>query len=895
MSSFFATLTQFLGRKPKLPREQVMRTFKRRYVSFKDLLQSNTDLANIMAGLETYVHGDTLMTPSQLRAEATKAVFHTMRMVSSLNAIAADSYQPLIGVVERINARIMSDLDQKAETCQRAFTLPLSDIVAEHADHVGGKCANLGEMRNKVGLHVPRGFAITTSAYSAYIHANGLVEEIRKLLRNVQLSAPTSIQQVSESIQTLFQNAPLPPAVEQALLQAWDETFGSEAPHVITALRSSAVDEDGHHSFAGQYRTILGVERHTLCQNFCTVAASLFSPRAISYRMTNGYIFEQSLMAMACLEMVDAVAAGVAFSRHPVDLQADTVLINGLWGLGELVVDGGASPDTWEIGRADMQVQQRIIAHKKLQVLLCHGGDTAQAQPKATQPQMQQHEAQKRKTQNPEPPQAGPHCKAQLPVVALSVAVPSAQRDLPCLSDAQAMHIARLTLQLEQHYHRPQDVEWAVDKQGNIILLQARPMRMADGRVYNGPRPPCVAHAELLLEGADIASTGVACGPVVLAEPDDDLTTFPQGGVLVTRHSSPNMVVIMDRAAAIVADTGSLTGHMASVSRECHMPTLLNTPATTTLHAGDMVTVDALSGRVYAGEVPEVLALRNDLARPFHSSPVYALLERVSAHILPLHLIDPKSSLFSPEHCSSLHDVMRYVHEQSYSEMFRLSDSASDAGAVAVRLKSIIPLDLYVIDLGEGLADPLIPVIYPEHVLSWPFAALLKGMLRPEVHSRGPRPVDMSGFFAVMSQSMIGGNTAGGERFGDRSYAIVSDHYVNFSSRVGYHYAVLDAWCGNTMNKNYITFKFAGGAADEIRRTRRVRCIGKILATLDFRVDISGDRIQARFQKYPREAIEERLDQVGRLLIMTRQMDMLMTSEEAVDIFANNFLQAIYH
>lgn len=148
---------------------------------------------------------------------------------------------------------------------------------------------------------------------------------------------------------------------------------------------------------------------------------------------------------------------------------------------------------------------------------------------------------------------------------------------------------------------------------------------------------------------------------------------------------------------------------------------------------------------------------------------------------------------------------------------------------------------------------------------------------------------------AVMSQSMIGGNNAGGERFGDRSYAIISDHYMNFSSRVGYHYAILDSWCGNTMNKNYITFKFAGGAADETRRNRRVRCIGEILAALDFRVDILGDRIQARFQKYPRDIVEARLDQLGRLLIVTRQMDMLMTSEEAISTFAKKFLREEYH
>lgn len=865
-------LARILGRKPKVSREQVMRAFKRRYVSFKDLLQSNTDLANIMANLDQQVHGGGLITTSQVRAEATKAVFHTMRMVSSINAIAHDAYSPLNDVVADINKRIMGELDKKAESCQAAFTLPMCEIDARHADHVGGKCANLGEMANVVGLPVPRGFAVTTSAYSAYVHSPEVLEELRKQLRNVQLSDPASIQQVSDSIQALLQQLPLPAAVEAALYQAWDETFGPESendPPIITSLRSSAVDEDGHHSFAGQYRTILGVRRDTLVPSFCAVAASLFSPRAITYRLSHGYFFEQSLMAMVCMEMVDAVAAGVAFSRHPVDLKADSVLINGLWGLGELVVDGAATPDTWEVDRDAQHILHRNIAHKPRQLKLSPPKRPEDASPSSL-------------------PAAGTLVQSQ--------EVPASRRDLPCLSEAQAVEVARLTLQLEQHYHRPQDVEWALNAQDEIIMLQSRPMRMADGRIYSGPPPQRVEGAELLFEGADIAASGVACGPVVLADSDDDLTTFPQGGVLVTRHSSPNMVVVMDRAAAIIADTGSLTGHMASVSREARMPTLLNIPnASSSLKNGSIITVDALSGRVYAGEVPELLALQQSASAPFSASPVHALLERVAEHILPLHLIDPKAATFSPAHCTSLHDVMRFVHEQSYTEMFRLSDSASDAGAVAVRLKSSIPLDLYIIDLGDGLENPEVPIVYPENVLSWPFKALLQGMLKPEVQARGPRPVDMSGFFAVMSQSMIGGNNAGGERFGERSYAILSDHYLNFSSRVGYHYAVLDSWCGNTMNKNYVTFKFAGGAADEIRRNRRVRCIGEILSALDFRVDILGDRIQARFQKYPREAIEQRLDQLGRLLIVTRQMDMLMTSEEAITTFAEKFLRGEYH
>lgn len=153
----------------------------------------------------------------------------------------------------------------------------------------------------------------------------------------------------------------------------------------------------------------------------------------------------------------------------------------------------------------------------------------------------------------------------------------------------------------------------------------------------------------------------------------------------------------------------------------------------------------------------------------------------------------------------------------------------------------------------------------------------------------------MRGFLSVMGQSVIGGNQQGGARFGERSYAIVSDRYLNFSSRVGYHYAILDTWSGDTLSKNYIRFEFAGGAAGDAQRARRVRCIGLILTELGFTVVITGDRIRARYQKYPKLELLSRLDQLGRLLIMTRQMDMLMVDDEAVQVYAAKFLNGEYH
>jgi pyruvate,water dikinase len=166
-------------------------------------------------------------------------------------------------------------------------------------------------------------------------------------------------------------------------------------------------------------------------------------------------------------------------------------------------------------------------------------------------------------------------------------------------------------------------------------------------------------------------------------------------------------------------------------------------------------------------------------------------------------------------------------------------------------------------------------------------------MLHEEVRAREPRPVQLSGLMAVMREQMLAAPNVE-ERFGDRSYAIISDKYLNFSSRVGYHYSVLDAYCGDTVNKNYITFSFKGGAADDVRRGRRVRAIAIVLMGLDFSVEVKGDRVDARLQKYEAPVIQAKLDLIGRLLIFTRQMDMLMTSEAGVEAVAKNFLQGNY-
>ncbi|MDY0040961.1 MAG: phosphoenolpyruvate synthase, partial [Desulforhabdus sp.] len=298
-----------------------------------------------------------------------------------------------------------------------------------------------------------------------------------------------------------------------------------------------------------------------------------------------------------------------------------------------------------------------------------------------------------------------------------------------------------------------------------------------------------------------------------------------------------------------------------------------------------------------AGKVDALLSQVSQREPYMKETQVYDTLKRAAQWIIPLNLINPKAPNFNPSGCQSLHDIMRYVHEVSYGEMFKLSDVVSSGPGTALKLHASIPLDLHIIDLGGGLQGlkPGAKKANADQVICIPFKHLLKGMLHEDLICRGPRPIELKGFFSVMSQQMLTPPNLAAERFGDRSYAIISDKYLNFSSRVGYHYSVLDSYCGDTVNKNYITFTFMGGAADETRRNRRARLIAEILRELHFSVDVVADRITARFQKYERSLTEERLDLLGRLLQYTRQMDMIMNNEQSVLDLATRFLKGNYN
>jgi hypothetical protein len=285
-------------------------------------------------------------------------------------------------------------------------------------------------------------------------------------------------------------------------------------------------------------------------------------------------------------------------------------------------------------------------------------------------------------------------------------------------------------------------------------------------------------------------------------------------------------------------------------------------------------------------------AIRQGLQEASASGAPGPALKNVTGLIIPLNLMDRRSPTFRPENCRTYNDITRFAHEKAIQVMFGLMDEVAQGRVPALKLlklKTSLPLNLHLVDLGDGLASHDTPVP-PEDIISRPMRALWAGISYPGITWAGPVPVDVGGFLHVLGQSAINPP----QKFWDKTYAIVAANYVNYACRLGYHFQSVDSYIGDAPSDNYINFTFKGGAADDVRRIRRIRLIALVLERLGFNMEIFGDVIRARFRRHQAAETEDRLNLVGRLMAYVRQMDMLMKDDNISQVLAERFLTGHY-
>ena len=269
---------------------------------------------------------------------------------------------------------------------------------------------------------------------------------------------------------------------------------------------------------------------------------------------------------------------------------------------------------------------------------------------------------------------------------------------------------------------------------------------------------------------------------------------------------------------------------------------------------------------------------------------VLAVLKRIA----PLNLADPNEAHFTPQGCRTLHDIIRFSHEMAMQEMFRLKEDVKSDKIAAIPLKVHLPMRILVVDLGEGLSVPSgAREAGIQNVISTPFKALLRGMTFEGVSWMQHAGMNLRGFGSILAESLLRDPLREGA-MGGPSYAIVAAHYLNFSSRLGYHFVTVDTYCGPQMNDNYITFYFKGGAADMARRSRRAQLLAMVLRSLGLRIEQKGDMVRAELKKYQDRGLEEKLDTLGRLLGSVNLLDMVLQDDRQVEWYADEFLKGNY-
>lgn len=828
--------------------------FQRKYDYFRRILVENNRALEIITDLEHIFYQDKPFTMAYVLAQSEILIGEVYNITEDLNALSGAKYPGLFESAERIGMAILTELEKKRKFMTMDLVLPLKKLGRERVSEVGGKAANLGEVFNRVGLPVPQGFAITAYACQHFMEHNKLSGRIESKLRGLDVNDTESLLQISEEIRSLILASELPPDLERAILRAAEALRQRVGPGVRLAVRSSATAEDSEASFAGQHSTVLNVIPENVIHAYKEVVASTFNPRATFYRRSKGYLDQDVIMSVACVIMVDAKASGVMYTVDPNDSSHAAIMISAVWGLGVRAVDGSVATDFYQIDRKDGRLEVLEVARKEtlLRSDTIHG-------------LMEEPIAEELKTK-------------------------------ACLNRAQIQILADCGLKLEKHYGVPLDIEWAIDQENKVYILQARPLKFT-GEVVPQPAEGSekeFANYPILLKGGASASDGVASGLAYVITSDHNLLNIPEGSILIAPQTSPRYVAIIGRVQGIITDVGSVTGHMASVAREFRIPTLVGTgQATTIIPHGEEITVDARNKVVYQGRVNQLLKEKKKV-NPMKGSPTYKAMQSALERIVPLHLIDPKQDNFKPEACQTIHDVIRFAHEMSMQEMFRISDELEAGEGIAVRFRSSLPLNIYIVDLGGGLrADPAAREVRDQDVTSVPFKALLKGMTHQDVQWLGPTRMDWGGLASIIAESVLRDPLKEGQ-MGGPSYAIISGTYLNFSSRLGYHFATVDTYCGPVINDNYITFYFKGGAADIQRRSRRALLIASTLKKLRFKVEQKGDMVKGELKKYDRDIIQDKLDMLGRLLGAVRLLDMVLSDAGQVDWYVDQFFKGNY-
>ncbi len=431
-------------------------------------------------------------------------------------------------------------MEQKKISDKEEYIKWFSEISNNDVSSAGGKGASLGEMYN-AGFPVPPGFVITAQGFDYFMKSTGIKDKIKAIVETIEMENTQELTKRSKEIRQLIENQELPEDLKQEILEAYRilssekiQTRGisSDALNILknshepafVAIRSSATTEDlAEASFAGQQESFLNIKGEArLIEYVKKCFSSLFTARAIYYRNKQGFGATDALLSVVIMKMVDSEKSGVMFSRSPMG-DKDEITIESVYGLGEGIVSGQINPDHYIVTR-DLKIKSIKLSEKKIAIVRTGSGNNE------------------------------------------TVKLTPERSKMQVMSNGQIIEAANFAMRLEEHYKKPQDIEFAIEA-NKLYIVQSRPITTLNKEI----KKVGTISGKILLEGQG-SSPGIGVGIVKMIRTMADLPKIKKGDILVTEMTNPDMVVAMEKSVAIITDEGGMTSHAAIVSREMGIP-----------------------------------------------------------------------------------------------------------------------------------------------------------------------------------------------------------------------------------------------------------------------------------------------------------------------------------
>jgi pyruvate,water dikinase len=562
---------------------------------------------------------------------------------------------------------------------------------------VGGKNASLGEMFSQLaggGLRVPNGFAVTAAAYKATLDHAGAWERLHAALDGLDPADVADLARRAAQARAIVEGAPLPPALEAGILQAWRTLREEYGESLSVAVRSSATAEDlPTASFAGQHETYLNVAGEApLLDSVRRCFASLFTDRAIVYRIENGFDHFKVYLSVGIMKMVrsDLDCSGVIFTLDTETGFRDVVLVTGAYGLGENVVQGTVDPDEFYVFKPSLLSGKRTLLRRSLgakQVRMVYAADGGAAA-----------------TRN-EPTSDDEGARY-------------------CLGDDAVLELATAALRIENHYSAraghpvPMDIEWARDGiDGKLYLVQARPETVAARHSATQLDEYRLTGQGAVLASGRAVGGKVASGKARVIAHAGELDQFQPGEILVAVATMPDWGTVMKTAAGVVTDHGGRTCHAAIVAREIGVPAVVGCGgATAAIRSGDEVTLSCAEGevgRVYAGRLPFTRTSTDLAALPMPRTRIMLNIGNPASAFRMRFLPNDGVGLARMEFIVAEH--IR-IHPMALVHPERVADPAQRAEIARRTRGHASPADYFVRELAEGVGT-IAAAFWPKPVI----------------------------------------------------------------------------------------------------------------------------------------------------------------------------------